>query len=578
MPAQALDEVGATHDDPCLRSAEQLVAGERDEVGAGREALPGERLVGKLDQDAGAQVVDERQPVSARDRRQLRDGWLLREPDDAEVGLVHAQQHGGVGGDRVLVVGCARAIRRSDLGGARRSVRARPECGSRRRSRSARRARRARRVLPQARPARAYRGGVVVDDERGLGAGQPSQKVCGVILARAACPRGQVVLQIRVAARDFVDPRQRGGRERRASEIRVDDHAGCVEDATKPGPSGRAELLAQPFAKVARVGSFLDLVTRAGDHHARRGDRQRVVHSPGELVHGRQVTQPHPERIGGYTRTEMGGSLSEAARRGLPIPRVAGVLATAVLIGAAFAGAFELRDRAYRDEPLPGVHVRARISRRPSTVGERPPDLGAACGAPAARRGCDEPRRARGRARHLPSRVASLLSPVALQRDVRPALALRAGSVRRLTRKFETYSRPPVSARISLNGLTPVVVPAHPGSTVDRWRLLTALKRRAIDGGYGPIVVHFVPTKPRLSTATARQAAVAARTMLSHAITLTYGGAVRGSLQPNKLAGLLRFRVEGRDYVAAFDGVATAAAAHAAVRGSPNLRGMRPLS
>ena len=45
VAAQPLDEVGAPDDDPGLRPAEQLVAGEVDEIGAGRERLPRRRLV-----------------------------------------------------------------------------------------------------------------------------------------------------------------------------------------------------------------------------------------------------------------------------------------------------------------------------------------------------------------------------------------------------------------------------------------------------------------------------------------------------------------------------------------------------
>jgi vancomycin resistance protein YoaR len=238
-----------------------------------------------------------------------------------------------------------------------------------------------------------------------------------------------------------------------------------------------------------------------------------------------------------------------------------------VLVVAAFAGAFELRDRAYRDQPLPGVRVLSadlatpvQLSVKGHLVPVLPaellkPDTGATNRAAlAAGRGS------------LPARVLSLLSPVPVHRDVQPALGLRPGSVARLTKKFAAFSRPPVSARVSLHGVTPVVAPAHAGTIIDRWALLSALKRRAIGGGHGPIVVRFVPTQPRLSTETANEAAASARTMLSHAIALTYNGATRGSLQPYKLAELLRFRVSGNQYVAAFDGAATARAAHASVQ------------
>ena len=75
---QLLDEVGASGDDAGLRPAEQLVAREADEVGAGVEAGAGRRLAVERHERARAEVVDERQPVPSRDRRQLRDGGVLR--------------------------------------------------------------------------------------------------------------------------------------------------------------------------------------------------------------------------------------------------------------------------------------------------------------------------------------------------------------------------------------------------------------------------------------------------------------------------------------------------------------------
>ncbi len=71
MAAQPADELGAAADDPRLRPAEELVAGERDEVGACGEGVPGKRLVGEREQASGAEVVDERELVAARDGGQL---------------------------------------------------------------------------------------------------------------------------------------------------------------------------------------------------------------------------------------------------------------------------------------------------------------------------------------------------------------------------------------------------------------------------------------------------------------------------------------------------------------------------
>ncbi len=64
---------------------------------------------------ARAEVVDERELVAPRDRGELRELRALREADDAEVRLVDAQENSRLRPDRVLVVGSARAIRRSHL-------------------------------------------------------------------------------------------------------------------------------------------------------------------------------------------------------------------------------------------------------------------------------------------------------------------------------------------------------------------------------------------------------------------------------------------------------------------------------
>ena len=73
VPSQLLDEVGASRDDACLRAAEQLVAGEADEVGAARRGTPWPTARRRAAEHAGAEVVHERQVVPPRDRGQLRE-------------------------------------------------------------------------------------------------------------------------------------------------------------------------------------------------------------------------------------------------------------------------------------------------------------------------------------------------------------------------------------------------------------------------------------------------------------------------------------------------------------------------
>src|SRR5437763_348317 len=115
MAPEPLDELAAADDDPRLRAAEQLVAREADEVGAGGEALTCRRLVLEVGERARAEVVDERQPRALRDPRQLLEAGQLAEADHAEVRLVDAEEQRRLGPDRPLVVGCARPVRGADL-------------------------------------------------------------------------------------------------------------------------------------------------------------------------------------------------------------------------------------------------------------------------------------------------------------------------------------------------------------------------------------------------------------------------------------------------------------------------------
>src|SRR6476659_2221094 len=119
MPPEPLDEIRSADDDACLRTAEELVAGEAHEVRTRAEALGRGRFVAHRSESAGAKVVDERNLVLPRHRRELAQPRLLRKSDDSEVRLVHAKQQSRVGAYRPRIVGRARAVGRSDLDEAR---------------------------------------------------------------------------------------------------------------------------------------------------------------------------------------------------------------------------------------------------------------------------------------------------------------------------------------------------------------------------------------------------------------------------------------------------------------------------
>jgi hypothetical protein len=232
--------------------------------------------------------------VPPRDAREVGDRRQLREADDAEVRLVHAEQHGGLGADRRLEVRRPRAVRRSYLD--------QPRAGPRQHIRDPEPVPDLDQLaagdddLPafgERRERKQDRGRVVVDDQRGLSAGKAAQDARYVILARAARPRLQVVLEIRVAAADLANALECRLGEGSAPEIRVDDDARRVQRPPQLRRSRRGQLGPQPFAHVARIGACLDLFTRAREDTPRGLDGERVVAPARELVDRGQVAQPH---------------------------------------------------------------------------------------------------------------------------------------------------------------------------------------------------------------------------------------------------------------------------------------------
>ena len=207
--------------------------------------------------------------MPARDSGQLGDTRLLGEADDAEVRLVDAQEQRGVRSDRPLVVGGAGPVRRPDLdeagAGASEHVRD-PEAVADLDQLPARDDDLA--ALGERGERKQDRGGVVVDDQRRLGTREPAQERREVILARAAGAAREVVLEVGVA-RGLAHPRQRALGERRAAEIRVHEHPGCVEHAAQSRPARRRQLGGQPRAQVAGIGAGADLLARTFEHRSR---------------------------------------------------------------------------------------------------------------------------------------------------------------------------------------------------------------------------------------------------------------------------------------------------------------------
>ena len=207
---------------------------------------------------------------------------------------------GRLGPDRALVVGGARAVRRADLDEPRARAGEHvgdPEAVADLDQLAARDEHLA--ALGERGEREQHRGGVVVDDERRLRAGEPAQERGDVVLPRAARARVEVVLEVRVAAR-------RSRRRARAPPRRAARGPRFVCTMTPVAFSTRRRLGARTAAssraaraaEVAGIGARADLLARPLEERPRGVDRERVRRAgASELVHRREVAQLHAERL-----------------------------------------------------------------------------------------------------------------------------------------------------------------------------------------------------------------------------------------------------------------------------------------
>jgi hypothetical protein len=228
-----VDRLAHADHQPRLRAAEQLVAAEADDRGAGPDRPPHRGLLGQqldvVGEHAGADVVDHRHPESA----ERLDLDLLGEAERAEVRRVRAQDRAGALAERGGVVGKPRAVGRADLDEARPRLRddlRDAEAAADLDELPARDDDVAPRPAER-RGGEQHRGGAVVDRERRLGTRDLAQDAFDVGVARSALARGQLELEVRVALGGLGDRRARRGAQRRATEVRVHDDAGGVEHA-----------------------------------------------------------------------------------------------------------------------------------------------------------------------------------------------------------------------------------------------------------------------------------------------------------------------------------------------------------
>ncbi|KAG0774248.1 hypothetical protein G6F22_014217 [Rhizopus arrhizus] len=181
------DQVGAAHQQAGLRAAQQLVAAEGHQISARGDGFAhrvflGQAALGQVHERAAAQVHRGRQPFRVRQRRPLVHADAFGETGDGVVAAMHLHQHRRARADGVVVVGGVRAV-----GGAhfhQLGARALHDVGDTKRAADLDQfTARHHDLAPVGQRVEHQQdgGGVVIDDGRGLGAGQ----LAGVVSARS---------------------------------------------------------------------------------------------------------------------------------------------------------------------------------------------------------------------------------------------------------------------------------------------------------------------------------------------------------------------------------------------------------
>jgi len=141
----------------------------------------------------------------------------------------------------------------------------------------------------------------------------------------------------------------------------------------------------------------------------------------------------------------------------------------------------------------------------------------------------------------LLSSLTSIVLPFAADREVDPVLRVLPPGRQALAERLGELTSRPVSARVSMQDLTPVVFPGRIGAVVDEPGLIVALRDTALSGS-GTLSVPLQRQAPAITTAEARAAAADAEKLVSAPVTIRFRGGDVGRLWPRTLAGLVRFQ------------------------------------
>ena len=226
--------------------------------------------------------------------------------------------------------------------------------------------------------------------------------------------------------------------------------------------------------------------------------------------------------------------------------RRTGVIVAAIvagLAGAAVAGV-AIRDAVYWERPLPGVQLRQADLARPvavsvgaTTYDVRPGEAlmvdAVATRATLVRTGHDS----------FLSRVRRLVDPTPQTLLVDPVLVPRPGADELAGRLSAALPRPRRAQVVTRRGEFSVI-PSRPGDAIDPTQLLASLQQAALTHArtLSPALTHV---DPDLRTPAAEAAVAEAEKLVAEPIALSFKGEDVGSLAPQRLAKLVRFRPDG---------------------------------
>lgn len=212
-------------------------------------------------------------------------------------------------------------------------------------------------------------------------------------------------------------------------------------------------------------------------------------------------------------------------------------------LGAAVA-AVAARDAVYWEKPLPGAQIQAVDLSGPVAISVDGKTFDVRPGA-ALMIDQSATRVALVRVGHdsFSRRVRQLVDPSPPALLVAPVLVPRPGAEAVAERLSEALPKPRPAQVVSHRGAF-TVIPSLAGDAIDSAQLLASLKKAALTGAttLSPTLTHV---EPELTTSAAEEAVAEATTRVAEPITLSFKGEDVGSLEPQRLAKLVRFRPDG---------------------------------